>query len=85
MSLVALLINVLTLASPIFATVLTLVEQLGMELIDLITNPSTYKFGYYIKLSYSLFTALPLLIPAVFQIIPTLGYAAMINQYAHYI
>ncbi len=85
MSLVALLINLLTLASPIFAIALTLVEQLSMELIDLISNPSNYKFGYNIKLSYSIFSALPLLIPAVFQIIPTLGYAAMINEYANYI
>jgi hypothetical protein len=56
----------LALASPLIAIVLTLVEQLGMELTDLINDPSNYKFGYNIKLSYSIFSALPLLIPAVF-------------------
>ena len=62
----SLLINVLALASPIIAIVLTLVQQLGQELSDYINDPSHYVFGYNIKISYSIFSALPLLLPAVF-------------------
>ena len=80
MSLAALLINIVVLASPLVAIIFTLIEQLGMELSDFIKDPANYKFGYNIMLSYSIFSALPLLIPAVFQIFPTLGYAALINE-----
>ena len=62
----ALLINVLALASPIIEIVFSLIQQLGKELSDYINDPTHYVFGYNIMLSYSIFSALPLLLPAVF-------------------
>ncbi len=80
-SFLALYINVFMLFSPLIVSVLTFFQQLGYEFIDWINEPD-YEFGYNIRISYSIITSLPFLIPAVFQIFPTSAWAGVVNNLA---
>ena len=58
-------INIFMLFSPLIMSVLTFLQQLVYEFIDWRNEPD-YEFGYNIRLSYSIITTLPFLLPAVF-------------------
>ena len=82
-SFVALYINTFMIWSPVIMGVLTFFQQLIFEIIDAINEPD-YEFGWNIRLSYSIVTSLPFLIPAVFQMIPTYSWAGAIVNLVGY-